>query len=215
MSRVEDLIERGTNQFRTEQGAEALRMEPRLERAARALAEFMARTEEYGHTADGSTPTERARRAGYDDCMVSENIAFNYSSADFATEDLARRFVEGWKASPGHRKNMADPDATDLGVAVVRGPRNKHYYGVQVFGRPRARAIQFRVTNSSRRSTSYRVNDRRYEINPREARVHSVCGPPEVGFPAATNEEGRKIRPSGGENLVVRGEARLTVSAER
>jgi len=205
----------GTNEFRAEQGLPRLAPSATLERAARSLADFMARTEEYGHTADGRTPQERARRAGYDDCMVAENIAFHYSSADFATAELARRFVEGWKHSPGHRRNMTDPDATELGVAVARGAGNKHYYGVQVFGRPRDRAIEFRVTNSARRATSYRVNDKRYEIGPREARIHTVCGPPDVEFPAAASEEGRKIRPSGGENIVVRGDKRLTVEVAR
>lgn len=215
LARVEELVEQGTNRFRAEQGLGCLAPDAKLERAARALADFMARTDEYGHTADGSTATDRVRRAGYDDCLVSENIALQYSSADFDPAELARRFVEGWKGSPGHRKNMVDPDATDLAVAVTRSPHTKYYYGVQVFGRPRSRAIEFRVTNASRRGVDYRVGDRRYELHPREARVHATCGPPEVSFPAAANEEGRKIRPSGGENVVVRGDARLTVRAER
>lgn len=37
-------------------------------------------------------------------CIVSENIAHQYNSLGFTTEELAEQFVQGWKNSPGHRK---------------------------------------------------------------------------------------------------------------
>lgn len=164
----------------------------------------MARTDDYGHDAGGTTPVQRARRAGYEDCMVAENIAFQYSSAEFATDDLARRYLEGWKESPGHRKNLLDADATDLAVAVAQSPRTRRYYAVQMFGRPRSRAVEFRVTSAARRPFSYRVGEKSFELQPREARRHTVCGTLEVSLPAGEKEKGRTVRPSGGENFVVR-----------
>lgn len=201
--------------MRAEQGLARLAPDETLARAARGFADFMARTDEYGHAAGGTTPVERARRAGYDDCLVSENIAFQYSGGEIATSDLARRYLEGWMGSPGHRRNLLEPDAIDLGVAVAQSPKNRRYYAVQLFGRPRSRAIEFRVTNAARRGFGYRVGEKSYELGPREARRHTVCGAMEVSFPAAENGKGRTIRPAGGENLVVRGEAELSVSAER
>ena len=215
LARAEDLIEEATNEFRVENGLRRLAPDAKLARAARGFAEFMARTDEYGHTADGSTPMDRAKRAGYQYCLVSENISFQFTSAEFQTADLARRYVEGWKNSPGHRANMLEPDATDLAVAVARSAKTRKYYAVQLFGRPLSRAVEFRVTNAARRGFDYRVGEKSFSLKPREAREHTVCGSLPVRVPGAENEKGRTIRPSGGENIVVRGESRLTVSAER
>jgi uncharacterized protein YkwD len=44
--------------------------------------------------------------------------------------------VEGWKRSPGHRSNLRDREAVDVGVAVAQSERTKRYYAVRVFGRP-------------------------------------------------------------------------------
>ena len=215
LGRVEELIELGTIQFRTEQGAGRIARAEALERAARGHAEFMARTDKYGHESDGSSAGERARRAGFNHCLVSENIAYQHSTAPIPTNELAHRYVEGWKDSPGHRKNMLEPGVTDFGVAVARSPRTGRYYAVQVFARPRSRALQFRVTNSARRSTDYMIDGRRYNVGPGEARIHTVCAPEDVAFPAAENGKGRTIRPSAGDHLVVRGDARITVRSER
>jgi hypothetical protein len=220
LARAEELVELATNQFRAEQGLKRAAPDATLERAARGFADFMART----HSADGAPPAERARGAGYDYCLVSENISYQYSSEPFATADLARRYVEGWKDSPGHRKNMLEPGAADMAIAMARSPRSGRYYAVQMFGRPRSKSIEFRVTNAARRAVDYRIAARGYTLRPREARVHTLCTPEDVSFPGAgvpsgagiePNGKGRKIRPSGGDNLVVRGEAHLTVGAER
>src|SRR5207253_2501467 len=116
---------------------------------ARDFAEFMARTDRYGHEADGQQPSQRATAHGYGYCMVAENIAFQYSSAGFRSGELARRFVEGWKQSPGHRHNMLEPDATETGVAVAQSPKSGRYYAVQMFGRPQALRVAFRIANRS------------------------------------------------------------------
>ena len=51
-------------------------------------------------------------------------------------DKLAEDFVQGWKDSEGHRKNMADENMMHVGVAVARSPATGGYYAVQLFGRP-------------------------------------------------------------------------------
>jgi uncharacterized protein YkwD len=127
LSRVgEGIIER-TNAFRAEQGRGKVRSDPELSAAARYFADYMARTGRYSHTADGNQPSARAEKHGYDYCLVSENIAYQYKSAGFEAEQLAEAFTQGWVDSPGHRKNMLDPDVTDTARRrTVRGSFRGH-----------------------------------------------------------------------------------------
>src|SRR5687768_6611537 len=53
-----DIFDR-TNEFRKEQGRRAVETNARLKEAARYFADFMARTDTYGHTADDKRPAER------------------------------------------------------------------------------------------------------------------------------------------------------------
>jgi uncharacterized protein YkwD len=212
---VEAQIARQTNEFRVANGIAKVDPDAALQRAARYFADYMARTDRYGHTADGAEPSERAKARGYDYCHIAENIAYSYSSAPVSTEELARQAVEGWKQSPGHRRNMLLPAVTDIGIAVARSPRSGRYYSVQMFGRPLSRALEFRVTNGTRRVVEYRVGSKAWSLGAGEGRIHTVCAPEEVSFPAAGNGKGRTIRPSGGENLVVAGDARQAIRVER
>ena len=45
----------------------------------------MARTGKFSHSADGSEPAARAKRFGYEYCIVAENIAYIFSSEGMAT----------------------------------------------------------------------------------------------------------------------------------
>ena len=143
LSQVEKLIVAKTNEFRQEQGRAAVKTNPQLTETVREFAAFMARTDKYGHEADGKQPADRASEHKYDYCVIAENIAYEYSSEGFATADLAARLVEGWKKSPGHRKNMLDPDVTETGMAVAHREKSGKYYAVEMFGRPRSAAIEF------------------------------------------------------------------------
>src|SRR5437868_4626698 len=71
-----------------------------LDQATRYFANFMARTDLYGHEADGNHPADRARIFGYDYCIIDENIAWQFNSGGFSTRELARSFYEGWRDSP-------------------------------------------------------------------------------------------------------------------
>lgn len=138
LPQVEKLIVERTNQFRAGEGLRKVEVDGKLARAARAFAQYMADTDRYGHEADGKKLSDRARRQGYAYCRISENISYQYSSEDFETRELAGRYVDGWKKSPGHRRNMLDRVVTDTAVAVARSPGTGRYYAVQLFGRTMA-----------------------------------------------------------------------------
>ena len=135
LSNVERLILERTNQFRSSEGVRRVAVDTRLASAARAFAKYMADTGRYGHEADGRKPSQRVKVHGYQYCVVSENISYQYSSEDFGTAELASRYFEGWKKSPGHRRNMLEASVTDTAVAVERSARTGRYYAVQLFGR--------------------------------------------------------------------------------
>jgi uncharacterized protein YkwD len=175
-----------TNDFREEEGRPRVTVNAKLTETARDFAGYMARTDRYGHTADGSGPADRAAKHGYEYCVVAENIAYAFDSAGFTTEELGKKFVEGWKASPGHRKNMLDPDVTETGVAVARSEKTGYYYAVQMFGRPKSLAVEFKVENQSPATVSYRIGDRAYILPPRYIRTHEQCRPTEVAFELPT-----------------------------
>lgn len=133
---VHEVVARG-NDFRRAHGRPPLASDAALGSAALEFAAFMARSARYGHRADGRTPEQRVEAHGYAWCVVGENIGFVVSAAGFATGELARRFVQGWIDSPGHRRNLLDAEAVDTGVAIARARGEERYYAVQLFGRPR------------------------------------------------------------------------------
>jgi len=135
------------NDFRREHRLPALQANARLGQAAREFAEFMAKTDRLSHTADGREPAQRVRSHGYDYCMVAENIAYRFDSRGFAgAEPLVRGFVDGWKASPGHRQNLLDREAVETGAGVAHSAQSGRYYAVQLFGRRATRGHACGVT---------------------------------------------------------------------
>jgi uncharacterized protein YkwD len=96
-----------------------------LERAAQDYAELMARHTHFGHTGpDGSTPSTRARAAGYK-TGAGENIAAGYRSASAA--------VAGWIESDGHCQNLMEDQYLAVGIGMADGADGKRYW-VQMFG---------------------------------------------------------------------------------
>lgn len=80
----------------------------------------------WSHTgSNGSTFAERIRSAGYAPYRrVGENLAFwGVTSGSLPeTRELAAKLVETWFKSPGHRKNLMDPDFREVGTAMITGP---------------------------------------------------------------------------------------------
>lgn len=131
-----DQLLHATNRLRAEAGLPPLAADHRLGQAALAFAKYMAQTDRYGHQADGRDPAQRVEAAGYDWCMVAENIAWQYSSQGFDSGALASRLVQGWEQSPPHRRNMLDQRARQVGIATAQSPRSGRHYAVQLFARP-------------------------------------------------------------------------------
>jgi uncharacterized protein YkwD len=204
LAQVAKRIVQLTNEFRKKEGLSHLEGNDKLKETAVYFADFMARTGKYGHTADDQQPADRAKKHGYEYCLISENIAYQYSSAGFATEKLANAFVEGWKESPGHRKNMLDSDVMEIGVSIARSSDTGRYYAVQMFGRPKSKAIEFRFANQSDQTVKYEIEDRSFELQPRMIRTHQQCRPTEVRFRWPDDKgEPTVVRPSNGERFVV------------
>ena len=108
-----------------------LTLSPRLMQAALEHSKDMARHSEFEHEgSDGSTPSQRATRAGYVWRTVGENIAAGATSAE--------EVMAGWLASPGHCENLMDPRFTETGIGYVVDPRSESgVYWTQMFGVPR------------------------------------------------------------------------------
>lgn len=111
--------------------APPLRLEESLNRAALAHARDMAARGAMGHAgSDGSTPAERAMRAGYAWTIVGENVAAGPPTPEEA--------VQGWLASPGHCANLMHADFTEMGLAYAVNPASPGgIYWAQVLARPR------------------------------------------------------------------------------
>ncbi len=206
IERVEQLVVEQINAFRAEQKLNKLAVDADLAEAAESFAAFMARTGKYGHEADGRTPSERAKAAGYQMCIVAENIAFQFRSTGFATPELAEAFVEGWKQSPGHRENIVDPDVTQTGVAVAKAADGK-YYAVQMFGRPRSAMIRFQVVNRSGQRVTYAVDGEQMPLPVRATRTHERCRPAKITIPGRDEP----IRPTDGQVVTFTPGGQVTV----
>jgi uncharacterized protein YkwD len=206
LAAVEKLVVNYTNEFRHEQGRRPLKVNDQLSQTAHYYAGYLARTDKFSHTADGKQPSQRVSEHGYAWCVVAENIGWEYNSDGFTTEQLARLLVEGWKHSPEHRRNLLDPDVTDLGVAVAFGKASGRYYGVQDFARPRSKAVSFQVANQSDVEVRYTVDGQPFTLPPRYTRTHERCRSAAVDFLKPGDEEGEVLHPRKGTRYVLRPE---------
>lgn len=108
-----------------------LTLDPALTRAAAIQAEAMAAGSFLEHQGrDGSTPADRATRAGYDWRSIGENIAMGQTTPE--------RVVQDWLQSPEHCANIMAPVFQQMGVAfAVRPSSEGGIYWAQTFGRQR------------------------------------------------------------------------------
>jgi uncharacterized protein YkwD len=83
---------------------------PALQAAAESQAQYLSRTGNFSHTGAGGTNVQsRVRRAGYQACVVAENIARGQGDI--------RSVMADWMTSPGHRANILNPQVTQYGFA--------------------------------------------------------------------------------------------------
>ncbi|MGH8071200.1 MAG: CAP domain-containing protein [Candidatus Entotheonellia bacterium] len=209
LSELAKLIIRRTNELRQEEGRQTVEVNPKHTETAQYFANYMARTNKYGHTADGNRPAERVKKHAYDYCILSENIAYQHSSTGFTTDALAQELFEGWTHSPGHRKNMLNADVTETGVAVAQSEETGYYYAVQLFGRPSSKRIEFQIVNHSDAIIQYEIGTRTFSLPPRYTRTHQRCGPTELtlqwpdGPDMAPKQESKTVQPNNGERYTI------------
>jgi uncharacterized protein YkwD len=101
------------NEVRRRAGLWPLRPNPLLERISQEHAEDMLRRSYSGHqTPEGLGPWDRARAGGYRS-GIGENIVEQRFSAEEA--------LKSWLGSPGHRKNILDPNCREMGLGLAVG----------------------------------------------------------------------------------------------
>ncbi|WP_248960302.1 CAP domain-containing protein [Sphaerisporangium perillae] len=111
---AEDEVARLTNIARQEQGCGPLRIDEKLRKAARGHSDDMAAKGYFDHTsADGRSPWDRIKAAGYNSSMFAENIARGQATPEAV--------VKGWLNSPGHRANIMNCKLKAIGVGVHFG----------------------------------------------------------------------------------------------
>ena len=104
------------NNERRKAGLKPLRLHSRLNAAAQAHSNDMAKNNFFSHVgSDGSRFDQRIRRYGYNLRGGAENITAGPSSPEKAESKLMY--------SPGHRKNILNGRHRDMGIAYARGCR--------------------------------------------------------------------------------------------
>jgi hypothetical protein len=101
------------NRERAAQNLPALTWDNSLAVAARQHAARMADRNMVSHqVADEPPLAQRAAQAGAHFSKIAENIAVGSDPASIH---------DGWMSSPGHRRNILDPQLTAVGIAAVKG----------------------------------------------------------------------------------------------
>ncbi len=113
-------IAAGLNESRRSVGEAPLRFNRDLGRAAMVHACDMLVNDFFAHQGtDGSSSQVRAIEAGYEPCIVAENIAWGYPRSE--------QIITGWMNSPGHRRNMLHPRIEEFGVGITMGPKGPYW----------------------------------------------------------------------------------------
>ncbi len=106
------------NAYRKQHGLKPVRLNTELTSAAKGHSRDLAQWDRISHYgSDGSNPWDRVKRSGYDARLAAENVGTGQASIE--------EVIKGWKASPGHNKNLLMADAEHMGIALVQDPRTE------------------------------------------------------------------------------------------
>jgi len=108
-----------TNQQRLRRKLTPLELSTALADVARAHSRDMLLRGFFNHrNPEGATPRDRVVKHGLKFAIVAENI---FETRDGTTDpaDLARRMVDGWMKSEGHRRNILERRLTHVGVGIA------------------------------------------------------------------------------------------------
>ena len=188
LPKVEAAIIEITNTVRAQANLGTVVVSPQLTATARAYANLLAASGKFSHDADGSL-SDRTQRAGYQHCLVAENLALYQDSRGFQSRALAVSAMEGWLNSPGHRKNIMTGEMTEIGVAVAKAPdKDPKYIAVQLFGRPQSMSISFQVSNTTTETVSFGFNGKSRDLSPHLSITMTSCS----GGPLSFEKKGAK-----------------------
>ena len=106
------------NDYRKKNGLRPLELNPQLTTAAKDHARDLAKWDRISHYgSDGSNPWDRVKRSGYNPKVAAENVGTGQATVE--------EVMKGWRESDGHNKNLLLPDATHMGIALVRDPKTE------------------------------------------------------------------------------------------
>jgi uncharacterized protein YkwD len=122
-----------TNAQRQAHGDSSLSIEPRLNAAAQAKAEDMAKRNYWSHTTpEGNEPWYFVTNAGYSYQKAGENLAFGFANSS--------ETINGWMNSPSHRQNMLDNSYSEVGFGFANANNYQGHGGetivVAMYGVP-------------------------------------------------------------------------------
>jgi uncharacterized protein YkwD len=121
---VEKVVEI-VNRERAAGGCPAVTMNAKLNEAAQLHSQDQAAHNTMSHDgSDGSSPWDRARRAGYENA-IGENVAMGYRDAEAV--------MDGWMNSSGHRNNIMNCSARAIGMGLAKSSSGVPYW-TQMFG---------------------------------------------------------------------------------
>lgn len=125
ITQVEEVL-RLVNEERVQAGLEELELDPALCAAAQVRAEECVGS--FSHTRpDGSSYRTALSQQGVEKSYVGENVATGYPDA--------RRVVEGWMKSEGHRANILNASCCRIGIGLEENAGNRYrgYAWCQLF----------------------------------------------------------------------------------
>lgn len=116
-----------TSAFRQAQGLGPVTANGRLNALAARQAMAMARRGRLGHDLIGPLD-KRLKAAGYVWLVGVENVGAGYDTFDEA--------LAAWQTSAGHRSNLLEPQATEIGVGAARADDTYGTYWALVLAAP-------------------------------------------------------------------------------
>ena len=109
------------NEERAEAGVNPLELDSRLDRAANLHNDEMVRSDIMDHQVSGEAGLgDRVTASGYNFRNVAENISVG-------SKDDPVDVMERWMKSPGHKKNILNPNFTRIGIGYEDAPDNRPF----------------------------------------------------------------------------------------
>lgn len=107
------------NAYRAQKNLSPVTLNAKLNAASQVHAEDLAKHGNISHTgSDGSSHGERVSRQDYVFSIAAENVATGQKSWE--------RVFKAWQGSPGHNKNLLQPNVTEFGIALVYNPKTSY-----------------------------------------------------------------------------------------